>query len=215
MPGHRIQLLSLQSDREWPGNTGAVLEAVASLLWNTSLGTRGELVHVQGTEPLAATSCSWKGRAALPVTALGSLQSSGRSQLWVLSCPLMSLSELERTYLVILGQLPVAFPAEMPFEILLWAAVGVSVLNHSWAVSVKVWPSCFGTDVGQGWQEEPHSHSGFISEKGRASVLGVTFLWDVGCLQKAARLSQRWVWKMFLCLRKASWVPDWQKNKVV
>lgn len=46
-------------------------------------------------------------------------------------------------------------------------------------------PSCFGMGVGQGWQEEPHSHSGFISEKGRVIVFGVTFLWDLGCLQKA------------------------------
>lgn len=161
------QLLSLQSDRAWPGNTGAVLEGIASLLWNTGLGTRGEtcvcrnghgaigchILLVEGESSLAS-DCLGLPMEFREVTALSSVpvlwwvHQNWRELLWLF-----------------LGQIPVAFSAEMPFESL--------VVGSTWSQRLKILPemsvwrsgrSCFGTGVGRGWQEEPHSDNRFISE---------------------------------------------------
>lgn len=49
------------------GNAAAVLEGIARLLWNTDLGTPGELVCVQnGHGGIGCHILLLKGRAALP-----------------------------------------------------------------------------------------------------------------------------------------------------
>lgn len=211
MLGHR------ESELSQTGHGQEILEGIASVLWSTGLGARGELLCVQERAqshwlPQPAfgrgeQSCWW-----LPWAPRG-VQGGPSSEFS--PCPLMGPSELERTSLVIPRTISCSFSC--------WNAIWNSVVGSTRSQCPKPFLSCQCEVLSQ-----------LLWDRCRAGVAGGASQWHwvyfrVGeshCTwshiplrfgmpaEGYDALSWRWVWKVFVYLRKASWVPVWQENKI-